>query len=83
MSAAWRLQSRADAPVRIASRRSHLSICRVEETRLSVARIPLAEELRSGARDTHRHRVRVRLHWGEQGSAARAGLHLLIADVTV
>ena len=32
-----------------------------------------------GARDTHRHRVRVRLHCGEQGS----GLYLLVADVTV
>ena len=43
----------------------------------------MAEGLRSGARDTHGHRVQVRLPWGEQGSAARAGLYLLIAGVTV
>jgi len=35
---------------------------------------PLAEGLRSGAWDTHEHRVRERLHWEKQGSAARAVL---------
>jgi hypothetical protein len=41
------------------------------------------EGLRSGVRDIHRHHVRVRYHCGEQGSAARAGLYFLIADVPV
>ena len=41
------------------------------------------EGLASGERDQNRHRVRVRLHCGEQGSTARAGLYRLTVDVTV
>ena len=43
----------------------------------------LAKGLHSGARDTHRHHVQVRLHWEGEESVARAGLYLLVQDVFV
>ena len=43
----------------------------------------LAQGLCSSARDTHRHRLRVKLRGEEQGSAVRACLYLLTADVAV